>query len=168
MIAAGAHNNGNALEVNKTKIQAYKKQEERKKGNKYNNNPRGNKCQRCETKHNFGKCPAWGQTCNKYKRPNHFARCCRTKNVCEIGNNDPSENVQIGNKEMEMLNLGSITEANEPYPVCKIIENGAREWTEKIQVGSNVLVSFKLDTGSEANILPKHVYDKLAIRSKIR
>ncbi|KAK9727707.1 Reverse transcriptase (RNA-dependent DNA polymerase) [Popillia japonica] len=64
--------------------------------------------------------------------------------------------------------LGSITEANKPYPVCNIIENGAREWMEKIQVGSNLLVNFKLDTGSEANILPKQVYDKLTIKSKMR
>ncbi|KAK9711483.1 RNase H-like domain found in reverse transcriptase [Popillia japonica] len=154
VMAAGTHN-GSTLEVNKMKIQAYKKRQEGKKENKHNSKQKSSKCQRCEMQHDFGKCPAWGQTCNKCKRPNHFARCCRTKNICEIGNNDTSGNVEIDNTELETLNLGSITEANKPYPVCNIIENGAREWMEKIQVGSNLLVNFKLDTGSEANILPK-------------
>ena len=37
-----------------------------------------NPCPKCGTMHNVGACPAFGTTCNKCKRPNHWAKVCRS------------------------------------------------------------------------------------------
>ena len=36
-------------------------------------------CPKCGTKHEPRSCPAFGKKCNSCKRPNHFAKMCRTK-----------------------------------------------------------------------------------------
>jgi len=36
-------------------------------------------CQKCGTKHESRKCPAFGSTCNRCGKPNHWAKVCRAK-----------------------------------------------------------------------------------------
>ena len=43
-----------------------------------------NTCGRCGRKHPPRKCPAWGKTCMKSQRSNHFSAMCRTKTVSTV------------------------------------------------------------------------------------
>ena len=36
-------------------------------------------CSKCGTKHEPRSCPAFGRTCNNWKKPNHLAKVCRVK-----------------------------------------------------------------------------------------
>lgn len=38
-------------------------------------------CQRCGYSHGNANCPAMGKECKKCGKPNHFARCCRTREI---------------------------------------------------------------------------------------
>lgn len=41
-----------------------------------------------------------------------------------------------------------------------------KAWYSKIKVGGE-LVDFKLDTGTEANIIPRHIYERLLLRGNL-
>ncbi|UYV82314.1 K02A2.6-like [Cordylochernes scorpioides] len=45
-------------------------------------------CGKCTSKHEYGNCPAYGKQCHKYKKPNHYAKCCKNKIVHDIAEND--------------------------------------------------------------------------------
>ena len=79
------------------------------------------KCNKCGFKHQFGKCPAAGKICNKCRKPNHFAKMCRSRggqvkelavedidaddSVLEVtGKGGPRiEMVKVNNQEVPML-----------------------------------------------------------------
>lgn len=59
---------------------------------KYFNNSKKNmnysrkfyKCLKCSLEHGPAECPAFGQTCYKCKKLNHFAKGCKSKNIASI------------------------------------------------------------------------------------
>ena len=40
-------------------------------------------CKFCGKSHRYGKCPAFGKTCSKCSKKNHFAAVCKTKNAVQ-------------------------------------------------------------------------------------
>jgi len=99
-------------------------------------------CRYCGYDHPRGKCPAYGKTCKKCGKKNHFIARCSVKEVNEIAD-DP------GNA-MTSLYIGAID------------NSGSDCWRQDVQLGpSSLSVSFKLDTGAETNILPKSIVDKI-------
>ena len=104
-------------------------------------------CRYCSRDHLRGKCPAYGKSCNKCKKLNHFAACCGQKKVDEV--KDESTN---SSRQLDTLFVGEIGCGGPP----------ARCWEEKIKVGPDrVCVKFKLDTGAEVNVIPKTLAHQL-------
>ena len=62
-------------------------------------------CRNCGRRHEFSRhevCPAFGKTCNRYQKPNHFAIKCRTR---------PSRSVRVieeGDTAEEVFHLGLV------------------------------------------------------------
>ncbi|XP_061729443.1 uncharacterized protein LOC133534338 [Cydia pomonella] len=100
---------------------------------------RGGRCGQCGGVHKKYDCPAYGRSCMKCSRPNHFARMCRVYMVEE--SEDQVNNIK-----------------NRCCDCCE-------EWNTELKI-NNVPVCFKLDTGAEVNILPKRYLRKLGISSK--
>ena len=95
----------------------------------------------CGGTHEFKRkedCPAWGQTCNKCKKKNHYARKCKS------GNN-PVHYVQ----DPDRYNVFSAKPRSDP----------AQE-TVTFNVNGRTDVTFEIDTGASCNILPFKLYVK--------
>ena len=75
------------------------------------------------------KCPAWGKTCNKCKRKNHFAKRCRKSAIYCI------------ESEEEEISIVRIQAMKEKAVFAKMLV-------------SDVHVYFQVDCGASANILP--------------
>jgi hypothetical protein len=101
----------------------------------------------------INECPAYGKTCNRCHKLNHFAKYClakqnnSAKKIHTVGvprdmNSDEETELFIGN-----LHVNSV-------------DNDKSDWTETLTINDHNIV-FKLDTGAQANIIPKFIFDKL-------
>ena len=101
-------------------------------------------CKFCGRKHQRKKeeCPAWGKTCSKCKKNNHFAVKCRTTQdkVNQLGD-EPDD-------ETEWLN------------VVKDKRFAKRIECKMLMTHDGSTVSFQIDTGASVNVLPKKYADK--------
>ena len=91
--------------------------------------------------------------CNKCKKLNHFAIACRNKKVneiddCSIGISSDSDNSFV---------LESVSEVN--------ILNSERKETVFV---NNSKILLKVNTGSEANIIPVSLWQKICVIPEIK
>ena len=96
-------------------------------------------CGNCGYTHAKGQCPAKGKQCDKCKKWNHFAKKCRS---------EPPVN--------------EITERQD-FCIDSVRHNVNMKDNQayvEFEVGSHP-IQFKLDTGSQVNILPSSIYDTL-------
>ncbi|XP_075560009.1 uncharacterized protein LOC142591584 [Dermacentor variabilis] len=97
-------------------------------------------CRNCGGKHSPRRCPAFGKTCRRCQRKNHFARCCKATAV--VGE------LQSGQDDFEILDVSAKNVSSK------------HDWTVEVQI-KNVAVQLKVDTGSQANLLPYGLYAKM-------
>ena len=90
-------------------------------------------CRFCGVKHGTAKeqCPAWGRTCMKCGKKNHFARRCRSNRVAAVTENSEPE--------AEINNVGR--RKNSGISAELLVNNHP--------------VRFQLDTGASINIIPE-------------
>ena len=124
---------------------------------KHYNTEKTHKCSRCGTRHISGSCPAYGQVCHKCKRKNHYATVCRAQNT--IGVHTVGENNSTSNSS------GSDSEFHIDTLKVDSMGKGA-EWFHKVQL-QNIKLKFKLDTGSEVNLISDKIYEKLTPRPQL-
>ncbi|KAK3923996.1 hypothetical protein KUF71_002326 [Frankliniella fusca] len=108
-------------------------------------NVRKRPCQRCDSRHKFGECPAEGYQCKKCNYFGHFTRCCKTslKKVDSL----------IVTKRIETT-LEKNTEPDDYVLIHSILTKSAEpEWYEEIRVKTK-RIRFKLDPGSDIDTLP--------------
>ena len=108
-----------------------------------------NKCSKCGSEHEKGKCPAYGKKCFRCTKMNHYSRCCKLtgtpkakRDVFEMNFTDGEfdEDVYIDTIKM------SKTEVQEDQCFTTLNINSKQ-------------VKFKIDTGSQVNIIPRNVYN---------
>nr|XP_022905321.1 uncharacterized protein LOC111417321 [Onthophagus taurus] len=106
------------------------------------------KCHKCNKSHNYGECPAYGQKCFKCGKQNHFTAVCKTniKKVREVTENE----YEITKDEDEKMLVSSLAMVGE------ITIGNKSTWMEKINIEGK-WVQFKVDTGSEVNIIPMQI-----------
>lgn len=129
--------------------------ESEKKGGQQNSGQREEKitsqrkdCHRCGYKHSY-KCPAWGKTCLKSKKSNHFASVCKNGSLHAIENETKSGNSYV----MDTIEVNALD-------TC---------WYETTEIlDCNKRVKFKLDTGAEVNVIPEHIFQILKLDGKLR
>lgn len=118
-------------------------------------------CSRCNWRHKPMACPAFGKKCKKCGKDNHFARACKVKEVKvrEVMEDDDED--EEGEDEYFVDTVSVVKKVAE----CSgKVEN--KSWCETIMV-ENTKVKFKLDTGSEVNIVPLEIYNSLSKRPKL-
>lgn len=91
-------------------------------------------CSRCGTSHRRFECPAYGKTCLKCSRMNHYARMC----------------------------VFAIAEDEYEQQVNKQFGSDKNDWMLSLKV-NDCDITFKLDTGSDVNILPSKYLHVLGI-----
>ena len=100
-------------------------------------------------------CPAKGKMCSQCRKPNNFTKVCRSKNVSAID----EENEQTG----------ATSEKDEKVFLCLINQDNVKDEAIVTLIINNQLpVGFKLDTGVQANIIPKSVFDQLSPKPKLQ
>ena len=99
-------------------------------------------CDKCGYNHiRSAKCPAQGQQCTNCKKWNHFAKKCRSRKVNEL---------VIPESDTEFYTECIETNHRSDQAFCTLLLGQ-----------KHTPVRFKLDTGSQVNILPNHVYSSL-------
>ncbi|XP_018366780.1 PREDICTED: uncharacterized protein K02A2.6-like [Trachymyrmex cornetzi] len=126
-----------------------------------------NECIRCGLKrHNYNSCPAVGQTCVNCKKIGHYARVCRNAKVNEINVNNVNE--QDSDSDSESYMVGSLEVSNkvETYILGYVGEGNSKDdWFTKMYVTEiNKTVTFKLDSGAQANVIPEYLFKKLGLK----
>ncbi|XP_046850398.1 uncharacterized protein LOC124443862, partial [Xenia sp. Carnegie-2017] len=112
---------------------------------------KGKPCRRCGTHHLINQCPAYGQKCSKCQSKNHYAKMCFANSsrhkLHKITQETPQE-TQDGVKNYHEIFLGEINKPN------------GNEILTSIKV-NNKVISFKIDTGAQCNIMPLSVFTSL-------
>ena len=108
----------------------------------FRNNDQSRTCRYCGKAHQKGRCPAYGKMCNKCRKWNHFASVCQSKSVSNIAQQQNSSDERT--EFFVGMVDGDESDVNMP-------------WTMPI-LTSGTSVSYKLDTGSQVNIIPQKIY----------
>jgi len=117
-------------------------------------------CGNCGYQHKpVDSCPAKGKQCDSCKKWNHFAKVCRSKLNVNISQNSHVHGVSTqpeqSDSESDNFFIDSI---QSKYNVKN------DQAFVKLLVGPHSSpIEFKLDTGSQANIIPEYVYDELGL-----
>ena len=126
-------------------------------------------CRCCGQQHKPKQCPAYGQACARCHKPNHFAKMCKT-------NLAPRQTTSAKGRQRHPKKLHAVEEtyqetesdqeshsSNESYTlgIHPLKIDGIEKptvWlsTVKTQGGK---VTFKLDTGAEANVIPVDIFN---------
>lgn len=149
---AGGNLNTDSMRCNKNTFTQSKGGKNNTMTNKYTRKQKGsseqankNNCNRCLKKHENNKCPAYGQSCYKCNKLNHFASACRNKFVREITCDDQY--------------VHGVT-------VNTVLNNNDGCWFQNLKV-ENMAIRFKLDSGSEVNIIPLNIFKKFNKKFKL-
>ena len=105
-------------------------------------------CGSCGQRHPFGKkelCPAYGKTCNKFAKPNHFAVKCWTRSK-ETGKNIRAVEDE-DNMDEVFLTQVSVLQVDDSQLIT-------------VQLLSGNYICFQLDTGAQCNVIPVDLYKK--------
>ncbi|KAK3917305.1 hypothetical protein KUF71_026150 [Frankliniella fusca] len=113
------------------------------------------KCWACDTIHPKFKCPAWGQTCDNCKKKNHLTKQCRY----EISVDEIRVQVDKEKQEIEEMFVLEELEVQETYRT-KFLPGQKKEWREMVIIEGQPVYA-KLDPGSEVNVLPVQVFEKM-------
>ncbi|XP_064472560.1 uncharacterized protein K02A2.6-like isoform X1 [Ornithodoros turicata] len=112
----------------------------------------GSRCKKCNSNHEPKKCPAYGKVCRKCKKRNHFAVCCKLRQKVADG-------VYLADDETDSDGLDVLE-------VCNGRDN-RDDWLITAAI-SGKDVQLKVDTGSQANLLPLSVFKKIVLGIRTR
>ncbi len=124
-----------------------------------NNTKMVNDCGYCGRSHPVRKCPAYGKSCNKCSKLNHFSSVCRQS------------------KQVNMIKSGQLRDQDDTFDenelflgalfvdACQISKDSEFE-TNMIINGKSV--RFKIDTGADGNVLPSDKFHEVCPDSIIR
>lgn len=165
--------------INKT-YRSHNKDSRTHTNTKFSNFPVQTSCIYCGSSHPPRKCPAYGKTCRICHKQNHFDKMCRSKHQKST---DRARNFQnryakpsnfrfahsVGKDDSvkpsdydTRLNLGELN-----LTVNTLVTTSRKEWLEEIIVNGYYTI-FKLDPGSEVNILPLAVIQNWQNKPLIR
>ena len=100
------------------------------------------KCKKCGRSHPPRQCPAYGKTCLKCKKLNHFANMCKSKMVKEVAEDENSDkSFYIGSVEVNSVDTNKV-------------------WLVELDVRGHQIRA-KIDTGAQVNVISQKLVNKL-------
>ena len=123
------------------------------RGGYADNNSIINNCRYCAESHPRGRCGAWGKNCNNCGKPNHAAKCCRSKKVDNINQEQFSNEEEYEQCDFNNVGLYGLEVTD--------------DWTAWGRV-AEINIPFKLDTGAQANILPTSELNRMHPRPNVK
>ncbi|KAK3920245.1 hypothetical protein KUF71_009532 [Frankliniella fusca] len=116
---------------------------------------RGKNCPKCNRRHKYGQCPAWGKRCAKCNRFNHFKEVCRSKEPIPVHSLNFDKEGQ-GNQEDAVV----FSECIEIVESVDFNTGRTAEYRQKVKVCDRI-TDFKLDPGTSASILPTEEFKRM-------
>ena len=113
-------------------------------------------CNKCGIIHEEKKCPVYGNICHKFKLPRHFSKMCKSKIRKDVHNLDENSS----ESDYENLYVGSISDMR------KKMEISENECFVSMDV-NRIHVKFKIDTGSQTNVITNKVFKKVKLSNSI-
>ena len=110
----------------------------------------GRQCEKCGTKHPKKWCPAYGKQCHSCGKHNHFAKQCKSKKVQTLAQTTETDTLFI-----DAITKGNYTEIKSDECFSTLNIHGTP-------------VKFKIDTGSQANILPVKMFQTLKCQPPLK
>ena len=143
------------------------------------------KCKFCTGQHKKGQCPAYNKRCNNCQKLNHFAKCCtrpKLRTIKHVGadssSEDESGSIQATEEPSEIVKTKELSETEVVHDsVCQdddvkisAVENDtpATDWSMNLETNGPADVTYKLDTGAQANAMLKSEYLKLIRRPRLK
>uniref|UniRef100_A0A3P9LFC2 ribonuclease H n=1 Tax=Oryzias latipes TaxID=8090 RepID=A0A3P9LFC2_ORYLA len=96
------------------------------------------------------KCPAFGQSCNLYKKKNHFAKMCRSQ-VQRKQQGKRVHTVEQRESDNDMF-LGAVNTEEKVISMMDSGDTNTEIWTENFKINKKQ-VSCKLDTVADCNVM---------------
>ena len=114
-------------------------------------------CGNCGKKHPPKQCPAYGRECLICNKKNHFAKMCRSKKktTAAVTCN------QSDQEEPDVFEFSAILQID-----CT--SQSENIWWEKLLIEDSSKMTFKVDTGAQANLIPSEQWEKLPNKPIIR
>lgn len=130
-------------------------------------------CKKCDTRHGPRNCPAHGKQCHACQGWGHYSRVCKQgKGAVKMDSLQVTKKTQEENYILEgwdekqadtitmlELNVQPVETAEDDDVSGEVRQR--KEHTEVIRIGGQYYIKFKLDNGSEANILPLEIFLKI-------
>ncbi|KAJ8875551.1 hypothetical protein PR048_023446 [Dryococelus australis] len=113
---------------------------------------KSSKCPQYSYMHSKNKCPAFGKTCFQCEKLNHSATMCRT-----------SSDVKVVTMAHRAHQEEPVDSGDDEYYLVSDIHQSKHEktmWHEVVSV-EEIKVRFKLDSGSEIDIIPEIFFQKI-------
>ena len=119
------------------------------------------KCGNCGTAHPPRKCGAYNKACNNCGKLGHFSKVCRSPKISKGKIRYVSQNVHEASDSTSECDfyIGMVKSSDN--------DNIGLKWSEDLRVNDKLL-NFKLDTGSDINIIYRDDYMLLQPRPKPR
>ena len=111
-------------------------------------------CSYCGSIHQPRQCLAYGKKCTDCYKISHFRRVCRSKRtraVNEVEHETAQGSIEEGS--IDSVNINSINFNKNHLVITANLKTSANK--------SSIIVPYKVDTGSDGNIIPLHIYKKL-------
>lgn len=113
-------------------------------------------CRKCGFSHKPKSCPAYGKTCRVCNKPNHFAKMCRAKKIIACAQTSHTSSEE--DSDHENYFMGAIS--SKKNTGIASVKN--RDWNVTLDCKGKH-VSFKLDTGVQANVISKRLAEELRV-----
>ena len=129
------------------------------------NKPKEFLCGRYGHKHRPRECQAYGQQCTACHKLHHFAKVCHSKQLINVNKNTKSSNPSNSRRKVHTVHKDDASSDTDSKPqvfIQALHVHGITSfsWFSTVHTESGK-VTFKLDTGAEASVLPMKVYKKL-------
>jgi hypothetical protein len=131
-------------------------------------------CRFCGRSHERGNCPAYGKTCTTcngrnhdssvcegggFRRNNHTGNAARKKFKPRPHKRHSHKNVNAIDEETSNVNINAVTGAETLF-IGSLHTSSSDKWQEPLVIGNSTVV-FKLDTGADANVIPRRIVAKI-------
>ena len=110
-------------------------------------------CQYYGGVHLLRQCPAYGKICVGYGKMGHFKKVCCSKRSRVVNEIELETSQEYSKGEIETVNIDSVhMNKNQSLLMVEL----------EVHAGDNkIIILYKIDTGSEGNIMPWHIFKKL-------
>ena len=114
---------------------------------------RAGTCKYCGSSHPPRKCPVYGKTCTACSKMGHYRKVCKSKGRGAVHEVEIEMGPDSQGEDMEIMSINSLYLNRKWSLIMANLE---------MQVGETALeIPYKINTGSEGNLMPLYIFQKL-------